>query len=76
MSRYSSSIVYCEMGCCSSCLKGSDGASKSTEMTATNGGNLGSGGKSMKISRSMTAPTIEIQEDLKTVRNDKTLHAE
>lgn len=49
------------MGCCCSCLDGDGESSKEAEMTSK----LSSQAKGMKISRAMSAPTIEIEEGVK-----------
>ena len=50
------------MGCCVSCFKSGGEQVASTEMTASANANP-DGGKSMKISRKMTAPTISVEEN-------------
>mmetsp|Transcript_24833 Transcript_24833/g.37747 ORF Transcript_24833/g.37747 Transcript_24833/m.37747 type:complete len:204 (+) Transcript_24833:135-746(+) len=49
------------MGCCCSCLDGDGESAKEAEMTSK----LSSQAKGMKISRAMSAPTIEIEEGVK-----------
>ena len=51
------------MGCCCSCIEKGEGATKESEMTSNRG--VTSKGKSMTISRKMSAPTVEITDSMK-----------
>jgi len=53
------------MGCCCSCLEGNGESSKEAEMTAK----TSSKAKGMRISLAMSAPTIEIEDDVKISGN-------
>jgi hypothetical protein len=53
------------MGCCCSCLKGDGAESNESEMTSTSAAEAR--GKSLVISQDMSAPTIEIAQDQRSI---------